>query len=221
MGTIAKYERGETIFTQGDACDDVLYIQTGSVKLSVLVGDRSRGGVAILGPGAFFGERYLAGLANRTASATAITPSVVVIIGKATIAHLLHSQQSICDRFISHVLSRHISMEADLVDQFFNSSEERLASTLLLLAGYDKRDKAAQTVPAISLDTLADMAGITKSRVHVFLMKFRKLGFIDYNGEIPLRINRSLISIVLRHRTARTMSAVARIMTSLAGSHRE
>ena len=199
VGTIAKYGRDETIFTQGDACDDVLYVQTGGVKLSVRSGTGHEAAVAMLGPGDFFGEGCLAGLEKRTASATAITPSVVVIIGKAKMARLLHSRQSMSDRFISHVLSRHITMEEDLVDQFFHSSEERLASTLLLLAGYDKRDKPAQSVPAISLDTLADMAGITKSRVHVFLMKFRKLGFIDYNGEIPLRINRSLVSILLRN----------------------
>ena len=199
VGTTVKYENGETIFRQGDACDDVLYIQSGGVKLSVLSGTGHEAAVAMLGRGDFFGEGCLAGLTNRTASATAITPSVVVIIGKATMPRLLHSQQSMSDRFISHVLSRHIRMEEDLVDQLFNSSEQRLASTLLLLAGYDKRDKLAQTVPAMSLDTLAKMAGITRSRVHVFLMKFRKLGLIDYNGEIPLRINRSLISIVLRN----------------------
>ena len=199
VGTIVKCSRGETIFKQGDACDEVLYIQAGGVKLSVRSGTGHEAAVAMLGPGDFFGEGCLAGLAKRTASATAITPSVVVIIGKATMARLLHSQPSMTDRFISHVLLRHIRMEEDMVDQLFNSSEERLASTLLLLAGYDKRDKPTQTVPAISLDTLADMAGITRSRVHVFLTKFRKLGFIDYNGEIPLRINRSLLSIVLRN----------------------
>jgi CRP/FNR family transcriptional regulator, cyclic AMP receptor protein len=197
--TIFKYGRGETIFTQGDACSDVLCIRTGGVKLSVLSKTGYEATVAMLGPGDFFGEECLAGLENRTGSTTAITPSVVVIIGKKKMARLLHSQHSMSDRFISHMLSRHIRMEEDLVDQFFNSGEQRLASTLLLLAGYGKRDKPAQTVPAISLDTLADMAGITKSRVNVFLMKFRKLGFIDYNGEIPLRINRSLVSVVLRN----------------------
>ena len=197
-GTTAKYARGETIFTQGDACGDVLYIQTGGVKLSVLSGTGHEAAVAVLGPGDFLGEGCLAGLECRTASATAITPSVIVIIGKAKMARLLHSQQSVSDRFISHVLSRYIRMEEDLVDQFFNSSEERLASALLLLAGYDKRDKPAQIMPAISLDTLADMTGITKSRVQLFLLKFKKRGFIDCNGEIPLRVNRSLVSIVLR-----------------------
>ena len=153
----------------------------------------------MLGPGDFFGEGCLAGQRNRTGSATAITPSVIVMIGKEKMARLLHSQHAMSDRFISHMLSRQIGIEEDLVDQFFNSSEERLASTLLLMAGYGKRDKPAQAVPAISLDTLADIVGITKSRVNAFLMKFKKLGFIDYDGEIPLRINRSLVSVVLHN----------------------
>jgi CRP/FNR family transcriptional regulator, cyclic AMP receptor protein len=197
--TIAKYGRGETIFTQGDACRDVLCIRTGGVKLSVQSKTGYEAMVAMLGPGDFFGEECLAGQEIRTASTTAITPSVIAIISKEKMARLLHSQHSLSDRFISHVLSRHISMEEDLVGQFFNSSEQRLASTLLLLAGYGQRDKPAQAVPAISLDTLADTVGITRSRVHGFLLKFRKLGFIDYDGEIPLKINRSLVSVILRN----------------------
>jgi CRP/FNR family transcriptional regulator, cyclic AMP receptor protein len=196
-GTIMSYSRGETIFTQGDACDDVLCIRTGGVKLSVLSKTGHEAAVATLGPGDFFGEGCLAGLENRTGSATAITPSVIVIIGKEKMARLLHSQHSMSDRFISHMLSRQIGMEEALVDQFFNTSEQRLAGTLLLLAGYGKRDKPGQAVPAISLDTLAEMVGIAKSRVNAFLMKFKKLGFIDYDGEIPLRVNRSLVSVVL------------------------
>jgi CRP-like cAMP-binding protein len=197
VGTIATYRRGETIFTQGDACDDVLCIRSGGVKLSVLSKTGREAAVAMLGPGDFFGEACLAGLENRTDSATAITPTVIVIVGKEKMARLLHSQHAMSDRFISHMLSRQIWMEEALVDQFFNTSEQRLAGTLLLLAGYGKRDKSAQAVPAISLDTLAEMVGITKSRVNVFLLKFKKLGFIDYDGEIPLRINRSLVSVVL------------------------
>jgi CRP-like cAMP-binding protein len=151
----------------------------------------------MLGPGDFFGEACLAGQENRTDSATAITPTVIVIVGKEKMARLLHSQHAMSDRFISHMLSRQIWMEEALVDQFFNTSEQRLAGTLLVLAGYGKRDKSAQAVPAISLDTLAEMVGITKSRVNMFLMKFQKLGFIDYDGEIPRRVNRSLVSVVL------------------------
>jgi len=197
--TIAKYGRGETIFTQGDACSDVLCIRTGGVKLSVQSKTGYEAMVATLGPGDFFGEECLAGLENRTGSTTAITPSEIAIIGKDKMARLLHSQHSMSDRFISHMLSRHISMEEDLIGQFFNSSEQRLASALLQLAGYGKRDKPAKAVPAISLDTLAEIVGITKSSVNMFLMKFKKLGFIDYNGEIPLRINRSLVSVVLHN----------------------
>jgi CRP/FNR family cyclic AMP-dependent transcriptional regulator len=196
-GTTAKYGRGETIFMQGDACDDVLYIQSGGVKLSVLSKTGHEAAVATLGPGDFFGEGCLAGVENRTGSATAITPSVIVIIGKDKMARLLHSQHSMSDRFISHMLSRNIMMEEDLINQFFNSSEARLAGTLLLLAGYGKRDKPAQAVPPISQDALAEMVGITRLCVKEFLMKFKKLGFIDYDGEVPLRINRSLVSVVL------------------------
>jgi CRP/FNR family transcriptional regulator, cyclic AMP receptor protein len=195
--TIAKYGRGETIFTQGDACDDVFYIETGGVKLSVLSRTGHEAVVAVLGPGDFFGEGCLAGLKKRTASATAITPSVIVTISKKKMARLLHSQHEMSDRFISHVLSRNIRMEEDLLDQFFNSSEERLAGTLLLLAGYARRDKPAQALPAISLDTLADTVGITKSRVNAFLMRFKNLGFIVYDGKIPLKVNRSLVSVLL------------------------
>jgi len=197
--TIAKYGRGETIFTQGDACSDVLCIRTGGVKLSVRSKTGYQATVAMLGPGDFFGEECLAGVENRTGSTTAVTPSVIVIIGRKKMARLLHSQHSMSDRFISHMLSRHIRIEEDLVDQFFNSSEQRLASALLRLAGYGSRDKPARAVPTTSCDTLADMAGITRSRVDGFLVKFKKLGFIDYNGRIPLRINRSLVSVVLHN----------------------
>lgn len=204
INVTAKYRRGETIFRQGDACDDVLCVRTGGVRLSVLSKTGYEAATAMLGPGDFFGEGCLTGLPKRTGSATAITPSVIVIIRKEKMARLLHSQHWMSDRFISHMLSRQIGMEEDLVDQFFNSSEERLAGTLLLLAGYGKRDKKAQAIPAISQEALADMVGITKSRVNVFLMKFKRLGFIDYDGEIALKINRSLVSVVLQ--SGRSMS---------------
>ena len=195
---IAKYRRGETIFTQGDPCSDVLCIRTGGVKLTVLSKRGYEVTVAMLGPGDFFGEGCLAGLENRSGSATAISPSVIVITGKEKMARLLHSQHAMSDRFISHMLSRQIRMEEDLIDQFFNSSEQRLAGALLQLAGYGERDRPARAVPTTSCETLADMVGITRSRVNSVLMKFKKLGFIDYDGEIPLRINRSLVSVVLQ-----------------------
>jgi CRP-like cAMP-binding protein len=192
-----EYGRGETIFTQGDVCEDVLYIQTGGVKLSVLSKTGREAVVAMLGPGDFFGEGCLAGQPIRMGSATAITPSVILLIGKEKMIRLLHKQHAISDRFISHMLSRNIRIEEDLIDQLFNSSEKRLARALLLLARYGQEDKPAPMVPKISQKTLAEMVGTTRSRVNFFLNKFKRLGFIEYNGENPLKINSSLLSVVL------------------------
>jgi CRP-like cAMP-binding protein len=195
--TITAYGRGETIFTQGDACEDVLYIQTGGVKLSVLSKTGREAVVAMLGPGDFFGEGCLAGQPVRMGSATAVTPSVILLIGKEKMVRLLHKQPAMSDRFIAHMLSRNIRIEEDLIDQLFNSSEKRLARTLLLLARYGKQDKPTRMVPKISQETLAKMVGTTRSRVNLFLNKFKRLGFIEYNGELPLRINSSLLSVLL------------------------
>ena len=195
--SVVEYGRGESIFTQGDACDDVLYIQSGGVKLSVLSKTGKEAVVAMLGPGDFFGEGCLAGQPLRMGSATAITPSVILLVGKDKMVRLLHQQHGMSDRFISHMLSRNIRIEEDLIDQLFNSSEKRLARALLLLARYGKQDKPARVVPTISQETLADMIGTTRSRVNFFLNKFKKLGFIEYNGKIPLKINSSLLSVVL------------------------
>jgi len=195
--TVTAYGRGETIFTQGDACRHVLYIQSGGVKLSVLSKTGREAVVAMLGPGDFFGEGCLAGQPVRMGSATAITPSAILLVGKRKMIRLLHRQHAMSDRFISHMLSRNIRIEEDLIDQLFNSSEKRLARALLLLARYGKQDKPARVVPRISQETLAEMIGTTRSRVNFFLNKFKRLGFIEYNGEIPLRINGSLLSVVL------------------------
>jgi CRP/FNR family transcriptional regulator, cyclic AMP receptor protein len=195
--TVVEYGRGESIFTQGDACEDVLYIQAGGVKLSVLSKTGREAVVAMLGPGDFFGEGCLAGQPVRMGSATAITPSVILLVGKDKMVRLLHQQHGMSDRFISHMLSRNIRIEEDLIDQLFNSSEKRLARALLLLARYGKQDKPARVVPRISQETLAEMIGTTRSRVNFFLNKFKKLGFIEYNGTIPLKINSSLLSVVL------------------------
>jgi CRP/FNR family cyclic AMP-dependent transcriptional regulator len=195
--TVAEYSRGETIFTQGDVCEDVLYIQTGGVKLSVRSKIGREAVVAMLGPGDFFGEGCLAGQPVRMGSATAITPSVILLVAKEKMVRLLHKQHAMSDRFISHMLSRNIRIEEDLIDQLFNSSEKRLARTLLLLARYGKQDKPTRVVPKISQETLAEMVGTTRSRVNFFLSKFKRLGFIEYNGEIPLKINSSLLSVVL------------------------
>jgi CRP/FNR family cyclic AMP-dependent transcriptional regulator len=197
LNTIAEYARDETIFTQGDTCDHVMYIQNGGVKLSVLSKTGREAVVAMLGPGDFFGEGCLAGQPIRIGSATAITPSTILLIDKAKMVRLLHRQPSMSDRFITHMLARNIRIEEDLVDQLFNSSEKRLARTLLLLARYGKQDKPARMVPKISQETLAEMIGTTRSRVNFFLNKFKRLGFIEYDGELPVKINSSLLSVVL------------------------
>src|SRR6266498_4353691 len=195
--SIVRYGRGESIFTQGDACEDVLYIRSGGVKLSVLSKTGREAVVAMLGPGEFFGEACLAGQPLRMGSATAITPATVLLVGKEKMIGLLHKQHTMSDRFISHMLARNIRIEEDLIDQLFNSSEKRLARTLLLLARYGMQDKPARAVPKVSQETLAEMIGTTRSRVNFFLNKFKKLGFIEYDGDIPLKINSSLLSVVL------------------------
>jgi CRP-like cAMP-binding protein len=195
--TIALYGRGDAIFKQGEPCEHVMYIQAGGVKLSVLSKTGREAVVAMLGPGDFFGEGCLAGQPRRMGSATAITSSTILLVGKEKMVGLLHRQHAMSDRFISHMLARNIRIEEDLIDQLFNSSEKRLARTLLLLARYGKQDKPARVVPQISQATLAEMIGTTRSRVNFFLNKFKKLGFIEYDGELPLKINSSLLSVVL------------------------
>jgi CRP-like cAMP-binding protein len=195
--TIARYSRGEAIFSQGDASEAVMYIQTGGVKLSVLSRTGREAVVAMLGPGDFFGEGCLAGQLIRMGSATAITPSVILRITRRKMLQLLHQQRTMSTRFIAHMLARNIRVEEDLVDQLFNSSEKRLARALLLVARYGIRDQPARTVPRISQETLAEMVGTTRSRVNFFLNKFKKLGFIEYGGTKPLKINSSLLSVVL------------------------
>jgi CRP/FNR family transcriptional regulator, cyclic AMP receptor protein len=195
--TVMQYARGETIFAQGDVCEDVLYIQDGGVKLSVVSKTGREAVVAMLGPGDFFGEGCLAGQPIRMGSATALTPSVVLAVGKEKMVRLLHKQHGMSDRFIAHMLSRNIRIEQDLIDQLFNSSEKRLARALLLLARYGTADKSARVMPKISQETLAKMVGTTRSRVNFFLNKFKRLGFIEYDGELPLTINSSLLSVVL------------------------
>jgi CRP-like cAMP-binding protein len=192
---IVKYRRDEVIFTQGDPCDHVLYIQAGNVKLSVL----SKGGreavVAMLGAGEFFGEGCLAGQAVRMGTATAVSDSSILLVDKNRMVRLLHAKHALSDRFIAHMLARNIRIEEDLIDQLFNSSEKRLARTLLLLARYGKHDQPVRAVPPISQGTLAEMVGTTRSRVNFFMKKFQRLGFIDYrNG---LKVNNSLLTVVL------------------------
>jgi CRP-like cAMP-binding protein len=191
---IVKYRRGQVVFSQGDACTDIRYIQKGAIKLSVLSRIGKEAVVAMLGPGDFFGEGALAGQPVRIGTATAAVASSVLIIEKDAMGRLLHEEPAFSDRFISYMLTRNIRIEADLVDQLFNSSEKRLARTLLLLARYGHANPQ-RTLPKISQETLAEMIGATRSRVNFFMNKFRKLGLIEYNG--GLKINSSLLSIVL------------------------
>ena len=191
---VVKYRQGEVVFAQGDPADDVRYLQKGGMKVSVLSRIGKEAVIAMLSPGDFFGEGALAGQSLRIETATAMTASSVLIIQKGAMARLLHEQPAFADRFIAHMLTRNIRIEADLVDQLFNSSEKRLARTLLLLARYGQADPQ-RTLPKISQETLAEMIGATRSRVNFFMNKFRKLGLIEYNG--GLKINSSLLSVVL------------------------
>jgi len=172
-----------------------MYLQEGGVKLSVVSESGKEAVVAMMGPGDFFGEGCMAGQPVRMGTATAVTPSTVLVIDKAEMFKVLHEQHDLSDRFISFMLPRNIRVEEDLVDQLFNSSEKRLARTLLLLARYGKEDKPHGVLPNVSQETLAEMIGTTRSRVNFFMNKFRKLGFIKYNGGIE--INTSLLSVVL------------------------
>ena len=193
--TVEEFARGAAIFTQGDVSKHVFYIQSGGVTLSVLSKTGREAVVAMLGQGDFFGEGCLAGQKVRMGSATAITPSAILLISKDQMARLLHKQHGMSDRFISHMLARNIRIEEDLIDQLFNSSEKRLARTLLLLARYGKHDKPVRAVPPVSQETLAEMVGTTRSRVNFFMRKFQRLGFIDYSD--GLKVNNSLLSVVL------------------------
>jgi len=193
--TVRDYRARAVLFAQGDRAATVFYLQAGAVKLTVL----SRGGreavVAMLGAGDFLGEGALAGQSRRIATATAVVATRAVVIGKDEMIRVLHEEREVSDRFISYVLARNIRVEADLVDQLFNRSEKRLARALLLLARYGRNDEPDVVLPKISQEVLAEMVGTTRSRVNFFMNRFRKLGFIDYNG--GLRVNRSLVSVVL------------------------
>ena len=192
--TVTKYANSAVLFSQGDPAAAVLYLQEGSVKLSVLSRTGKEAVVAILGPGDFFGEGCLAGQPQRMSTATAIRSSTVLIVEKPQMLQILHTQPALADRFLSHMLARNIRIEEDLIDQLFNSSEKRLARALLLLARYGKEDEPLR-LPKMSQEMLAEMVGTTRSRINFFMNKFRKLGFIEYNGDI--KVNRSLMTVVL------------------------
>jgi len=192
---IATYRRGGVVYSQGDPCDTILYIQKGGVKLGVISHEGKEAIVAMLGAKDFFGEGALAGQPVRMATATTTSATSLLIIDKQHMIRLLHEQHELSDRFLAYVLARNIRVEADLVDQLFNSSEKRLARTLLLLARYGKQDAPHRVLPKVSQEMLAEMVGTTRSRVNFFMNKFRDLGFIEYNG--GLKVNDSLLSIVL------------------------
>jgi CRP/FNR family transcriptional regulator, cyclic AMP receptor protein len=192
---VVAYRRAETIFSQGDVCDSVMYIQKGGVKLSV----RSKTGrealVAMLGPGEFFGEGCLAGQPLRMGNATALTLSTILVLKKEKMVRLLHKQPELADRFIAHMLGANIRIEEDLLDQLFNHHEKRLARALLLLARYGMKDEPQRVLAKVSAQKLAKMAGTTRANVDFFMKKFKRLGFID-DGD-GLTINNSLLSVVL------------------------
>ena len=192
---VAKFLGRETIFTQGDPAKNVIYIQEGGVKLTVVNETGKEAVVAILGPGDFFGEGCLAGQSLCMATATAIAHTSLLLIEKTEMGRVLHKEHTFSDRFISHMLTRNIRVEEDLIDQLFNSSEKRLARTLLLLARFGAQGQPQKVIPKVTQEMLAEMIGTTRSRVNFFMNKFRKLGFIQYNGEI--HVNESLLSVVI------------------------
>ena len=192
---VVEYRNGAVIYSQGDPCDSVLYIQKGGVKLRVISRAGKEAIVALLGPGDFLGEGSMAGQPLRMSTAITTSASTLLVVEKQHMIRLLHEQHALSDRFLAYVLARNIRVEADLVDQLFNSSEKRLARTLLLLARYGKQDVPHRVLPKISQEMLAEMVGTTRSRVNFFMNKFKKLGFIEYNG--GLKVNDSLLSIVL------------------------
>jgi CRP/FNR family cyclic AMP-dependent transcriptional regulator len=194
---IVTFPKKHAIFTQGDAADAIFYLQKGKVKLTVVSKTGREATIGILGEGNFFGEGSLAGQTLRMGSATTMTDCTVLRIGKKAMMQTLHREHSFSDLFVAYLLARNIHYEEDLVDQLFNSSEKRLARILLLLAHFGKEGVPETVVPKISQETLAEMVGTTRSRVSFFMNRFRKLGFIHYNGG-GLQVHSSLLTIVLR-----------------------
>jgi CRP/FNR family cyclic AMP-dependent transcriptional regulator len=192
---VIKYRRGETVFSQGDAASTVMYIQKGGVRLKVLNESGREAVVAMFGPCDFFGEGCMAAQPFRLATASTVTPTTLLEIQKAELLRALHAEHELSDLFIAYMLAHNIRVEEDLIDQLFNSTEKRLARTLLLLARYGEKAQPDSLLPNISQESLAGMIGATRGRVNLFMNKFRRLGFIEYNGKI--RVNRSLLTVVL------------------------
>jgi CRP-like cAMP-binding protein len=195
--TIATYRESQIVFSQGDPAEAVFYIQSGRVKVTVISDQGKEAVIAFLTDHDFCGEECLAGQSSRLATAIAVTESVIVRFEKAAIVRVLHDEGKFSELFIAHLLSRNARIEADLVDQLFNSSEKRLARALLLMANFGKETRPEAVIPKISQETLADMIGTTRSRVNFFMNKFRQLGFIDYGVGGDLEVHSSLLSMVL------------------------
>ena len=193
--TVLAYAQGQPIYAQGAACDNVLYIKSGAVMLSVKSKTGKEATVAVLGAGNFFGEGAMAGQPFRIGSATAHAPSTIIAVEQRDMQQLLHEEHALSDSFITHLLTRNIHIEQDLIDQLFNSAEKRLARTLLLLARYGEEHAPQRVIPKISQETLAEMVGTTRVRVNFFMNRFKKLGFITVDG--GLTVNNSLLSVVL------------------------
>ncbi len=190
------YRNKQVVFSQGDAADAVFFIQSGKVKLTVVSTRGKEAVVGVLERGSFFGEGCLAAQSLRMATASAIAPSSLIRVGKKSMVDLLHSEPEFAESFTAYLLSRNVRIEEDLVDQLFNSSEKRLARTLLLLAHFGKESRPETVIPKVSQETLAAMVGTTRSRVSYFMNRFRKLGFIHYNG--GLQVHSALLTVVLR-----------------------
>ena len=193
---ILAFQKEQTIFAQGDPTDAVFYVQKGKIKLTVVSQTGKEATVGVLGEGSFFGEGGLAGQAFRMGSASAMTDCTILRIDKEAMIEVLRREHSLSDLFVSHLLARNIRYEEDLVDQLFNSSEKRLARILLLLAHFGKESKPETVIPKISQESLAEMVGTTRSRVSFFMNRFRKLGFVEYNGSGML-VHSSLLNVVL------------------------
>src|ERR1700733_15108269 len=193
---IVGYLEGETIFSQGGPCDSVMYLQQGEVKLTITSPHGKEAVIALLYAGDFLGEGSIAGQSFRASTATALEPTIALVIDKQEMIRVIHEEHQFSDRFVSHMLKRNVRVGEDLADQLFNSSEKRLARTLLLIARYGKAEQPEKIVAKISQETLAEMVGTTRSRVSFFMNKFRTLGYVKYNG--GLQINSSLLRVVLR-----------------------
>jgi CRP/FNR family cyclic AMP-dependent transcriptional regulator len=193
--TPADYKKNQKVFSQGDPAGAIFYVQQGRVKLTVVSKEGKEAAIAILGPGAFFGEGCMAGQLLRMATATTMSECSIIRLEKAGVVRALHEDPAFSELFLHHLLTRNIRIEEDLVDQLFNSSEKRLARVLLLLANFGKEGAPEPVIPKISQETLAAIVGTTRSRISFFMNKFRKLGFIEYNGR--LEVHSSLLNIVL------------------------